>query len=1149
LTKRSLASIFLIAAITLIAPDRAAAAWYRWTATGDGNWAVPGNWTLLQGPAGAGYPNLADDVAEFNDSPDDRTITINQSISLSKLIINDNSNVFFFGNANARFVFDTTSTASDRSTRIDVHGIGQHNISIPVQMSDPLVISVNDAGGRLACSGRVQQTMAAPTLYKDGPGTLLFTSIFGNSYQGTTHVRAGVLELQHLNETAVPGPLLVGQGVSQTPSAFVRLRSDNQIADTRSVTVLSDGVFETGGHLETIGVLTLTDGKITIGDVPTHDAVLAPSQISMTGGTIQIARDSALSLASNLSANSSTVERALLSGEGSVRLNGVTRSFMVGNGPDTIDLEVQTKIVGTGAEGFEKNGPGTLRFTTGTSNQYAGLTSVIAGRLELARAGGVSVPGNLRITYSGISSVAAVLANHNISDTSAVSVFPSARFRVDAIETIDRLDLSPEATVQVGAEATALLTTRVMTMLGSRVEILPPGVLRLGYALGASSSGGNIVSAIVGDGTLELVSLDTAPTIFEVADGPLPIDLLISTRIAGGSGTEVRNIMSGGVQIDGSGDFAGRIRHVSGQLFINGSLPNATIALAGGTLGGNGLTGPIEMLFDSTIAPGMSPGILTTGTLGGYPELTLAMELNGATPGTGYDQLKVIGNVRLNDATLSVTASTNPPPFSRFVIIDNDGTDPVARQFAELPEGATLRIGDRDFTISYTGGDGNDVVLSSVDPMTWFLAEGATGGFFDDDVLIANPTTTEAPVTMTFLLEGGGTVIEHRTIAPQSRMTVHVDQIAGLEEASPSVQVASDNRVPLVVERTMFWDPTYYGGHTANAVARPEVKWVFAEGFQGFFDTYVLIANANAEPVTATITFLRENDTPVVRTVPIGAFARKTIYAGDYSDLAGRAFGIVVDATQPVIAERAMYFASLPGKLWSGGHANTGIASPSTSWFHAEGATGSFFSTFILLSNPQDAAARVTLRFLLSTGEVIEREKTIEARQRMTINPAAEGDPRLENAAVSTVVQSDVPIVSERSMYWPGDALPFGEGHNSAGVVTTATHWGLAEGRVGGPHQFQTYILLANPQNDAAEVRVTFLRENNTQPIVKTYSVPRTSRFNVDVATVQELQNESFGVRIDVTNGVNIAVERSLYWNANGVFWAGGTNALATPLP
>jgi hypothetical protein len=49
---------------------------------------------------------------------------------------------------------------------------------------------------------------------------------------------------------------------------------------------------------------------------------------------------------------------------------------------------------------------------------------------------------------------------------------------------------------------------------------------------------------------------------------------------------------------------------------------------------------------------------------------------------------------------------------------------------------------------------------------------------------------------------------------------------------------------------------------------------------------------------------------------------------------------------------------------------------------------------------------------------------------------------------------------------------------------------------------------------------------------------------------VPELRTESFGARIEVTNGVPIAVERSLYWDANGVvFWAGGTNALATPLP
>jgi hypothetical protein len=48
---------------------------------------------------------------------------------------------------------------------------------------------------------------------------------------------------------------------------------------------------------------------------------------------------------------------------------------------------------------------------------------------------------------------------------------------------------------------------------------------------------------------------------------------------------------------------------------------------------------------------------------------------------------------------------------------------------------------------------------------------------------------------------------------------------------------------------------------------------------------------------------------------------------------------------------------------------------------------------------------------------------------------------------------------------------------------------------------------------------------------------------------VPELHDEWFGARIEVTNGLTIAVERSLYWDANGVFWTGGTNATGTKLP
>ena len=47
--------------------------------------------------------------------------------------------------------------------------------------------------------------------------------------------------------------------------------------------------------------------------------------------------------------------------------------------------------------------------------------------------------------------------------------------------------------------------------------------------------------------------------------------------------------------------------------------------------------------------------------------------------------------------------------------------------------------------------------------------------------------------------------------------------------------------------------------------------------------------------------------------------------------------------------------------------------------------------------------------------------------------------------------------------------------------------------------------------------------------------------------TVPELANEHFGAV--VTSDQPIAVEHALYWDANGVTWAAGTNATATRLP
>ena len=145
-----------------------------------------------------------------------------------------------------------------------------------------------------------------------------------------------------------------------------------------------------------------------------------------------------------------------------------------------------------------------------------------------------------------------------------------------------------------------------------------------------------------------------------------------------------------------------------------------------------------------------------------------------------------------------------------------------------------------------------------------------------------------------------------------------------------------------------------------------------------------------------------------------------------------------------------------------------------------------------------------------------------------------------------TTISSHQPVIAGRAMYWPGSPSTWAEAHNSFGSTTLSTRWGLAEGRVGMAQGFQTCILLANPSQAAANVQITFLRENGST-VVKCFAVAPASRLNVGVSgAAPELQDESFGALIEVLNGVGISVERAMYSDALGQTWAAGT--LATRL-
>jgi subtilisin-like proprotein convertase family protein len=555
-------------------------------------------------------------------------------------------------------------------------------------------------------------------------------------------------------------------------------------------------------------------------------------------------------------------------------------------------------------------------------------------------------------------------------------------------------------------------------------------------------------------------------------------------------------------------------------------------------------------IFDDTAGDSGTLVSATLTVLTDTPVLTFTIDTPTTAPATTATQpfLRVAGTIEFPNPASPISATwrsvvngvyyaSGPMTFPSTGVIRGD---------LPLKQGTnliTVTVRNRKGSISSLSIESITVTVSEFD---YYLTEGATGSFFDMDIGLANPSPAPAPVTLSFLPEGGVPIPHADLVAANAQLLLHGDDF--VTASGTATVVRSTNAQPLAVERSMFWDASYYGGHGGTAVDGASTRWLFAEGSQGFFDTFLLLANDNAAAVTTTVRFLREGGTPVIITPSIGAHSRITIYAGLVAGLPGSSFGIDVTASQPITAERAMYFPNGGPRTFEGGHESAGVTETSRTWFLAEGATGPFFECFVLVSNPNATPANVTYTYLLAGGGTVVRNATIAANSRVTVNVETV-DPQLANVAVSTTVTSDVGVVAERAMYWPDISVGWQEAHNSFGVPVSGLRWGLADGRVGGALGYQTYVLLANPNAVVAEVQVRFLKPG-VAPVVRTFTLPATSRQNIFVnGDVPELGDGNFGVDVQVMNYQPIAVEKSMYWNSGGVVFAGGSNVTASRLP
>jgi trimeric autotransporter adhesin len=130
----------------------------------------------------------------------------------------------------------------------------------------------------------------------------------------------------------------------------------------------------------------------------------------------------------------------------------------------------------------------------------------------------------------------------------------------------------------------------------------------------------------------------------------------------------------------------------------------------------------------STISPGTdsTAGIIAFSSLDLDSTSTVDIKIGagsvvGQPPiaGVDYDQLQVVGDgtVSLSGATLDLQAfgDGSTEPGTVYTLISNPSGSPVSGTFADLPQGATVTVGDIAYVISYQGGaSGNDVTLTEV---------------------------------------------------------------------------------------------------------------------------------------------------------------------------------------------------------------------------------------------------------------------------------------------------------------------------------------------------------------------------------------------------------------------------------------------------
>ncbi|MEO6008595.1 MAG: hypothetical protein ABIU38_11085 [Vicinamibacteraceae bacterium] len=324
----------------------------------------------------------------------------------------------------------------------------------------------------------------------------------------------------------------------------------------------------------------------------------------------------------------------------------------------------------------------------------------------------------------------------------------------------------------------------------------------------------------------------------------------------------------------------------------------------------------------------------------------------GATHGA-FDLFYLLQNPGATAATATITyllpAPRAPivrayallPNSRRTIYVDQepglDATDVSARIDATQPIFAERAMYMTTGGQPFSGGTASAGITAPA--LQWFIAEGATGAFFDLYILIGNPSASAAAVSITYLLPDGTTVERVHQVAAESRQTIAVKgEDVRLAATAVSATIASTNGTPIVVERAMWWpSPNWYEGTVTAATTTSAVRWALAGGFidpRPDTETYLLVANPGLIAANVTIDVGAGGDSPDPQfpdrracrvTVPVPARGRYTTGLKSLCPALGtnvpfpmRVAGIIGSDGPPIVVERSTYW-STADQFWAAG--------------------------------------------------------------------------------------------------------------------------------------------------------------------------------------------------------------------------------------